>query len=299
MIMNKCMDINDVITTDVNTAEPAAVAEKSVIRYQRGGYSALQQDSVIDEAPVALEYNGVAYTVMMCTPQDLEWFAIGFSLSEGIIDHVRDIHDIDIAHHVSGSTISLTLANRCMARLKERRRSLAGVTGCGICGTEKLSKVVRDVARLNETTHFAIENLDDALIELQQQQALNALTGSCHAAGYLSPQGEIEALFEDVGRHIALDKLLGWACKHKKQGGAILVTSRASFEMVQKVAACGFEILLAVSAPTSMAIELAEQLNLTLCGYCRQGRANIYTHSQRLVAEHSDCDHGYHCAAEY
>ncbi|MGC9423566.1 MAG: formate dehydrogenase accessory sulfurtransferase FdhD [Vibrio sp.] len=258
------------------------VTTRSITKYQCARGQWTQDDILIEETPIALEYNGIAYTVMMGTPRDLEMFALGFSLSEGIIEHPRDVHDIDVIHNEQGCTVSIELANRCVARLKARRRSMAGVTGCGICGTEQLSQVARCLMPLPTTAQFCFDYLDHSLKALEQQQRLNQLTGTTHAAAYLDQHGDVQALFEDVGRHIALDKLLGWASRQQVKGGAVLVTSRASFEMVQKVAACGFEILLALSGPTSMAVELAERLNVTLCGYCREGRLNIYAHAERV-----------------
>ncbi|MEI8632294.1 formate dehydrogenase accessory sulfurtransferase FdhD [Vibrio sp. PP-XX7] len=233
--------------------------------------------------PVALEYNGVAYTVMMCTPINLEEFAVGFSLTEGIIEHDRDIHHIEVQAANNGITLSIEVANRCINRLKEKRRSLMGVTGCGICGAEQLSSVCRCITPLPTNSTFACSHLDDVLSQLMDLQPLNQATGASHAAAYVGRTGKIEAVYEDVGRHIALDKLVGWIAQTHQSQGAILVTSRASFEMVQKVAVSGIEILFAISAATSMAVDLAERLNITLCGYCRQGRANIYTHAERMI----------------
>ncbi len=259
--------------------EANIVKQTKIVRYKNGQPMSDEQDFLIGETPVALEYNGIAYTVMMCTPTDLEEFAIGFSLTEGIIDHSRDIHDIEIKPVCDGITLSVTVANRCLNRLKEKRRSLTGMTGCGICGAEKLEGVVRTTQPVANHAQFKVEDLDVALSTLTSGQQYNQLTGASHAAAYISSDGKLEAIFEDVGRHIALDKLIGWITKnHKSQQGAILVTSRASFEMVQKVASCGIEILLAVSAATSMAVELADKLNVTLCGYCRPGRVNVYSH---------------------
>ncbi|WP_423841050.1 formate dehydrogenase accessory sulfurtransferase FdhD [Vibrio mytili] len=258
------------------------VTTRSIVKYQRARGQWSQDDILIEETPIALEYNGIAYTVMMGTPRDLEAFALGFSLSEGIIAHPRDVHDIEVTHNEQGCTVSIELANRCVARLKERRRSMAGVTGCGICGTEQLNQITRCLVPLPTTAQFCFDYLDHSLASLNRYQRLNQLTGTTHAASYLDEHGEVQALFEDVGRHIALDKLLGWASRQQVKGGAVLVTSRASFEMVQKVAACGFEILLALSGPTSMAVELADRLNVTLCGYCREGRLNVYAHAERV-----------------
>ncbi|CAM3724179.1 formate dehydrogenase accessory protein [Vibrio aerogenes CECT 7868] len=263
-----------------------SASKKQIIRYKQGAFQKNAEDVVVQEVPVALEYNGIAYTVMMCTPIDLEFFAVGFSVTEGIIDHDRDIHNIEIQEDAEGITLSVEIANRCISRLKEKRRSLMGVTGCGICGAEQLNGVRRCVTPVADSTRFDIEKLDPVLIQLNEKQSLNQQTGASHAAAYIDVDGNIQAVFEDVGRHIALDKLIGWILRHHCSQGAVLVTSRASFEMVQKVAVCGIEILLAVSAATHMAIELAERMNITLCGYCRPGKANIYTHGSRITDNH-------------
>ena len=258
-------------------------SERPIVRYRKGKSDCNELDYIIEETPVAIAFNGVAYTVMMCTPNDLEQFAIGFSLSEGIIDHHRDIHDIEMTPTCDGININVTIANRCVARLQQKRRSLAGLTGCGICGEEKLETVCRVLDPVPSSVHFDLSYLDSVLQQLLRKQQLNQLTGSAHAAVYIDNQGQVTAIFEDVGRHIALDKLVG--CIHQRQltGGVVLVTSRASFEMVQKAAAAGVEVLLAISSATKMAVDLAEKLNLTLLGHCRNGRADAYTHSERIT----------------
>ncbi|WP_279151906.1 formate dehydrogenase accessory sulfurtransferase FdhD [Photobacterium iliopiscarium] len=258
-------------------------SERPIVRYRKGKSDCNELDYIIEETPVAIAFNGVAYTVMMCTPNDLEQFAIGFSLSEGIIDHHRDIHDIEMTPTCDGININVTIANRCVARLQQKRRSLAGLTGCGICGEEKLETVCRVLDPVPSSVHFDLRYLDSVLQQLLHKQQLNQLTGSAHAAVYIDNQGQVTAIFEDVGRHIALDKLVG--CIHQRQltGGVVLVTSRASFEMVQKAAAAGVEVLLAISSATKMAVDLAEKLNLTLLGHCRNGRADAYTHPERIT----------------
>ena len=258
-------------------------SERPIVRYRKGKSDCNELDYIIEETPVAIAFNGVAYTVMMCTPNDLEQFAIGFSLSEGIIDHHRDIHDIEMTPTCDGININVTIANRCVARLQQKRRSLAGLTGCGICGEEKLETVCRVLDPVPSSVHFDLSYLDSVLQQLLRKQQLNQLTGSAHAAVYIDNQGQVAAIFEDVGRHIALDKLVG--CIHQRQltGGVVLVTSRASFEMVQKAAAAGVEVLLAISSAPKMAVDLAEKLNLTLLGHCRNGRADAYTHPERIT----------------
>lgn len=257
--------------------------EQTIVRYRKGKNDSQEVDFIIEETPVAVSYNDIAYTVMMCTPHDLEQFAVGFSLSEGIINHHREIHDIAIVPNCQGININITVANRCLARLQQKRRSLAGMTGCGICGEEKLETVRHPLTPLSSSVRFDLGQLDHILAQLLQLQQLNQLTGAAHAAAYIDSDGNIVTIYEDVGRHIALDKLVGHIHQQQLSGGVVLVTSRASFEMVQKAAAAGIEVLLAISSATQMAIDLARQLNVTLVGHCRLGRADAYSHPQRII----------------
>lgn len=246
-----------------------------------------QPDEVAEEVPVALVYNGISHVVMMASPKDLEHFAIGFSLSEGIIESPREIFGIEVAPSCNGLEVQIELSSRRFMGLKERRRALAGRTGCGVCGVEQLSDIGKPVQPLPFTQTFHLENLDRALQHLHDFQPVGQLTGCTHAAAWMMPSGELAGGHEDVGRHVALDKLLGRRAVEGESWiqGAALVSSRASYEMVQKSAICGVEILFAVSAATTLAIEVAERCNLTLVGFCKPGRATIYTHPQRLIAE--------------
>ncbi|MBD1228417.1 formate dehydrogenase accessory sulfurtransferase FdhD [Xenorhabdus griffiniae] len=241
-------------------------------------------DWVAEEVPVALVYNGISHVVMMASPKDLDHFAIGFSLSEGIITSVQEIRGIDaIVSCHGGIELHIELSSRRFAGLKERRRNIAGRTGCGICGTEQLAEIFRPITPLPFTQTFSLSYLDAALTQLPHVQEIGTLTGCTHAAGWIDPEGKLLGGCEDVGRHVALDKLLGMRAKTGWQQGAVLVSSRASYEMVQKSAHCGVEILFAVSAATSLAIQVAQKCNLTLIGFCKPGRATVYTHPQRLV----------------
>ncbi|MFC0228950.1 formate dehydrogenase accessory sulfurtransferase FdhD [Serratia aquatilis] len=251
--------------------------------YQRGQLNTMQQDWLAEEVPVALVYNGISHVVMMCTPKDLEAFALGFSLSEGIIESPSDIYGIDITPIYNGVEVQIELSSRRFTALKTRRRAMAGRTGCGVCGVEQLADIFRPVAPLPFTQTFALSHLDGALKQLRQVQDVGQLTGCTHAASWISPQGELLGGCEDVGRHVALDKMLGMRAKQGWQQGAILVSSRASYEMVQKSAMCGAEILFVVSAATSLAVEIAERSNLTLVGFSKPGRATVFTHPQRII----------------
>lgn len=251
---------------------------------QKGNLQQPVNDWVAEELPVALVYNGISHVVMMATPKDLQDFAVGFSLSEGIIQSGQEIRGIDIVQGCHrGIEIHIELSSRRFMGLKERRRNLAGRTGCGICGTEQLDEIFKPIMPLPFTQTFSLSYLDHALTELKKVQEIGAITGCTHAAAWISPTGEVVGGCEDVGRHVALDKLLGMKYRQNWQQGAVLVSSRASYEMVQKAASCGAEILFAVSAATSLAIEVAEKSNLTLVGFCRQGKATIFTHANRIT----------------
>jgi len=242
-----------------------------------------KQDSLAKEVPVALVYNGISHTVMMCSPRDLEDFAMGFSLTEGIIDKPADIYGIDIEEVCNGMEARIELATRCFVALKDHRRTLTGRTGCGICGAEQIQQVYKNIAKLDHTLTVNAAQLDACLQKLYDAQELGKQTGSTHAAGFFSIAGELLAIREDVGRHVALDKLLGWHAKAGKPRGFLLVTSRASYEMVQKTVSCGIEMLIAMSAATDLAVQMAEQYDLTLVGFAREGRATVYSGKERLA----------------
>ena len=262
---------------------PAGIVELSVHRPPHITHAT--PDFLAEEVPVALVYNGISHVVMMASPKDLELFVIGFSLSEGIIDHPQEIYGMDVVQACNGLEVQIELSSRRFMGLKERRRALAGRTGCGVCGVEQLNDIGKPVAPLPFTQTFDLARLDHALEHLNDVQPIGQLSGCTHAAAWVLPSGDIAGGHEDVGRHVALDKLLGRRARESdvwKQGAA-LVSSRASYEMVQKSAMCGVEILFAVSAATTLAVEVAERCNLTLVGFCKPGRATIYTHPQRLI----------------
>lgn len=263
---------------------PAGIVELSVHRPPHISHAT--PDFLAEEVPVALVYNGISHVVMMASPKDLELFAIGFSLSEGIIAHPQEIYGMDVVQACNGLEVQIELSSRRFMGLKERRRALAGRTGCGVCGVEQLNDIGKPVAPLPFTQTFNLGNLDKALEHLNDVQPIGQLSGCTHAAAWVLPSGEIVGGHEDVGRHVALDKLLGRRAREDAvwQQGAALVSSRASYEMVQKAAMCGVEILFAVSAATTLAVDVAERCNLTLVGFCKPGRATVYTHPQRLIA---------------
>ncbi|WP_374941333.1 formate dehydrogenase accessory sulfurtransferase FdhD [Scandinavium lactucae] len=259
---------------------------RQVSLWKRQDLQHAQQDDLAEEVPVALVYNGISHVVMMASPKDLRLFAIGFSLSEGIIENRTEIYGMDVVSVCNGLEVQIELSSRRFMALKERRRALAGRTGCGVCGVEQLNDVGKPISPLPFSQTFSLKYLDLALEHLNDVQPVGRLTGCTHAAAWVLPDGRLAGGHEDVGRHVALDKLLGHRAGESKawHQGAVLVSSRASYEMVQKAAMCGVEILFAVSAATTLAVEVAERCNLTLVGFCKPGRATIYTHPQRLLA---------------
>lgn len=246
-----------------------------------------QPDDLAEETPVAFEYNGISHAVMLATPADLEDFAVGFSLSEGIVARRQDIFHIGIVESAAGITLQIDIASEHFVRLKEHRRSLAGRTGCGLCGAESLGQVMRDLEPLPPSASFPLPALYAGMRRLPALQILQQTTGATHAAWRVRRDGMISYVREDIGRHNALDKTLGALAR----GGvavadsALVITSRASFEMVQKAAALGVGTLAAVSAPTARAVQLAESLNVTLIGFLRQETCVIYTGSKTMLEQ--------------
>ncbi len=235
--------------------------------------------ALVEEIPVALVYNGVSHAVMFATPSELEDFAYGFSLSENIIDSGDDIYGIDIAVADLGVEIHIELASARFAGLMARRRSLAGRSGCGLCGIDSLAAAVRTPPPLAHPFRLSRAALARALVELGEEQPLHRLTGAAHAAAWVSGAGEVRLVREDVGRHNALDKLIGALLRrgNDPRDGFVLVTSRASYEMVHKTANAGIACLAAISGPSAHAVRLAEQLGLTLVGFARGQRCTSFS----------------------
>lgn len=235
---------------------------------------------VAEEEAVALIYNGILHAVMMATPRDLEDFALGFSLSEGIIEHERELLDCEIVPQVSGTALELRIPEQRFHQLKERRRNLTGRTGCGLCGTESLEQAIALPSRVGDTLRVSSEAIRQGLAELEQAQMLNQATGAVHAAAWWA-RDELR-IREDIGRHNALDKLIGAQARAPLPPGPVLITSRASYEMVAKAANAGVQILAAISAPTALAIDIADIAGMTLIGFARDGRMTVFTHPERI-----------------
>ncbi|MCH1926096.1 formate dehydrogenase accessory sulfurtransferase FdhD [Shewanella sp. C32] len=236
-----------------------------------------------NEVRIALVYNGISHTVMLATPEDIEAFAIGFTISERIVSNINEIKGVDIEYVENGVIVNIEITQRCFMALKEQRRSMAGRTGCGLCGVAQLDEAVKPIKEVPNTVNFDLGLLPDVLLKIKEFQRTYEITGATHAAFGINLAGDVIYAHEDIGRHIAMDKLIGtFSQRNAEKPAAVLLTSRASFEMVQKAASAGVEVLFAISAVTALAAEVAEQSKITLVGFCRNGRATVYTHPHRL-----------------
>lgn len=240
---------------------------------------------VAEEVAVALVYNGVSHAVMMATPCDLEDFARGFSLTERIVEKPSEIYDVEVEPVGRGIEVHLRIAAQRMAGLQQQRRSLAGRTGCGLCGVESLAAAMRPVTVSQATETVSRQAIQRAMAALPAQQRINKLNGATHAAGWAAADGTLLAVREDVGRHNALDKLGGALARSGVDtvGGFVVVTSRCSYEMVHKAAALGAAAIAAVSAPTSLAIEIAEEAGIALVAFVRDSRLTVYANPRRIA----------------
>lgn len=236
-----------------------------------------------EEIAVALSYNGSTQAVMMATPADLIDFAYGFSLTEGIAKP-QEIQSVEVIETPLGLDIQIWLADDAEARLTKRRRTMTGPVGCGLCGIDSLEEAMRPVAVVPPSGfQMSPSEINAAIASLPRAQPLHDATKAAHAAGFWS--GKLVAAREDVGRHNALDKLVGHLVQNAAATGAILLTSRVSIDMVQKVAALGAPVLIAVSAPTAQAVALADQAGITLIALARNGSFEAYTHTNRILKD--------------
>ena len=241
-----------------------------------------------EETPIAMVYNGISHAVMMATPDDLEDFALGFSIAENIIDSTEDVYAVEIHTTDNGIELKINISAETFSRLKENRRSLIGRTGCGLCGTESLNQFKKTQNSLNSTQSratFSSDNIIKSLSKFSNHQLLQQQTGSTHASALCDNQGQFLLTREDVGRHNALDKIIGASLKIKNRDFNtlfLITSSRASYEMVQKAAKLNVCLLVAISAPTALAVRLANKLGITLIGFARNEKYNIYTHKDRI-----------------
>ncbi|MBU6460541.1 MAG: formate dehydrogenase accessory sulfurtransferase FdhD [Proteobacteria bacterium] len=250
-----------------------------------GGKAKASEEYVAEEVPVAMVYNGISHAVMLATPSDLEDFAVGFSLTEEIVVSRDEIFDINTDYGSGGIEVKLTIAGDRMRFLKEKRRNLTGRTGCGICGAENLAHALRHPRPLSRQIEVQGDAVHAAFDELSQLQQLHHITGAVHAAAFATAKGQVQVVREDVGRHNALDKLIGALAFLDLDAGSgmALITSRASYEMVQKSVTAGISLLAAISAPTSLAVRMAGESGLTLLGFTRNRQHVVYSHAERVI----------------
>lgn len=264
----------------------AAATDAAAQRLDAGGAAtASVSRTVPEETPIALSFNGVTHAVMLATPDYLEDFGRGFALSESIVADIGEILDIETLTHPDGMEVAMTLTARRFAALSQRRRSLAGPTGCGLCGVDSLAQANRQPAHIESDFAIAEAAIRAGLAALPQAQVLNAETGAVHAAAWIDRQGNLLALREDVGRHNALDKLVGALAARRSDPsqGALLLTSRCSVELVMKAATVGMPVLVAVSAPTARAVRLAEATGVTLVALARADSMLVFAHGRRIL----------------
>jgi FdhD protein len=260
----------------------AAIA-RSFVRLT-GESSAVSSADVAEEVPIAVVYNGRPYVVVMGTPTDLEDLAVGFSVTEGIVSDGASIERIEAVRANHGIELQLQISSADAERLGERVRGLVSRTGCGLCGIESIGDALRVPAEVGRSLGVDRSALWRASAELSQRQSVNNTTNAVHGAGWSTAQGDLQVVREDVGRHNALDKVLGALARRgtPASSGFIVVTSRASYEMVQKAAICGVELVAAISRPTGLAIRFADAAGVTLVGLLRGESANVYTHPERI-----------------
>ncbi|MGH8208707.1 MAG: formate dehydrogenase accessory sulfurtransferase FdhD [Steroidobacteraceae bacterium] len=264
--------------------EPKPVSSAVSVERWSQGATTHTTDQVAEESPVALVYHNVPHVVMLATPANLEDFAVGFTLSEGLVARPEEIRDVSVTFGTDAVDVRVTVVWERFTELLHRRRNLTGRTGCGLCGAETAEEAIREVGQVGPGTPVTIQDLHAAIEQLGTLQPINARTGSVHAAAWVVPGKGIHLVREDVGRHNALDKTIGALVRGKTDlaAGYMLITSRASYEMVQKCATVGISFLAALSAPTAFAVRIAQKTGLTLVAFARRDRHVVYAHSERL-----------------
>lgn len=247
-------------------------------------------EQIAEEAPIALIYNGVSHVVVMASPADLEDLVLGFSLSEGIITGVAELGGIEIVPEQTGYSVYMSIPPERVALIEQRRRNMSARTGCGVCGAETIEQAMRDVPTVAARGRVTQQAIASAMKQLPTLQTLNAQTGATHAAAWANLAGEVQQVREDVGRHNALDKLIGVLASGNMDTarGFALITSRASYEMVQKAAMAGIGLLAAVSAPTAFAVRVARAANVTLAGFVRGERCMVYADDAHRLTTSDD-----------
>ncbi len=265
------------------TPEIECVSCQTITRW-RDQHWIQEQDQLAVELPVALEFNGASHAVMLATPCDLESFALGFALSEGIVSSPDEFYGAEVEHGELGVSVHCEISGPAFVRLRQRKRNMTGRTGCGLCGVESLEQVLRVLPVVPVGATVSTSSLRAALKDLSMLQPLNRLTGGMHAAAWSDPGGRLQHVCEDVGRHNALDKLIGMMAERGLdfQQGFLLLTSRASVEMVQKAATVGIASLIAISAPTALAVKTAKAAGMTLIAFARGEEFVAYAHGDRI-----------------
>ena len=267
------------------TERPTRIAVKEVAR--KGGVMMPGERIVPEELPIAFSYGGSTHAVMMGTPDDLEDFAVGFSLTEGLIESPSEIGELTVLHSEAGIELRMWLAGPSANAYRTRRRRLTGPTGCGLCGIESLAEAIRPARVVGKGRHWQAADVAAAIAMLAEGQTLHRQTHATHAAAFYKHGSGTAITREDVGRHNALDKLCGAMARAGIDGasGAIVLTSRVSVEMVQKTAMAGASVLIAISAPTALAIRMADAAGIALVALARDKDFEIFTHAGRIAGE--------------
>lgn len=274
--MTKTTTISPSLTLDADSRNNLGYQSLTVTKVRQGSSSRIE-DNIIEETPIALVYNGISHAVMMATPTDIANLAIGFSLSEGIISNLSELYDLEISTHPDGIEVQMEIATQAFVELKQHKRTLEGRTGCGLCGIESLQQLNKPSTKLIPANPTWLNTLTSIYKEIKHNQPITQITGAAHAAAWVV-DGKIIAVFEDVGRHNALDKLLGHLFTEQLElnQGFVFMTSRASYELVRKCTLCHISLLATISAPTTQAIKLANESGLTLASFCRDNGYVIY-----------------------
>ena len=243
-------------------------------------------ETLAEETPVAFVYNGISHVVMMASPIDLEDFAFGFSITEEIISSPADFYSVEINHIKDGIELKIEISSECFINLKEKRRNLTGRTGCGLCGAETLSQVIKyKKNKLLSGSKYSHEHIRSALDQFSSNQKLQKKTGATHAVAIYDNSGKILLIREDVGRHNAFDKVIGAAIRQEiiNKDCFVVTSSRASYEMIQKLSYINLRLIVAISAPTALAVRLASEIGVTLIGFARADRYTIYSHKETII----------------